>query len=384
MGGRYLSSNSTILKLGIKAAVDDTSALSEVITEFCQKLFTEEGSMLLDRISIIRGRCLMKISYSLSIIFTFYHLGSWSVESLINSFGIRGLWNDPYLYYYRSRSISPAFVFFGIRILISIDCFMVCAALFGSIYANDFEAKIRDEELYQELAGLQLEWRKKCEDTVRVADEVVSCHQQRRLGLDPANPIPSPTPSIDYTIGNKLSTLLRLLSQLQNTNKEITHIHSQIQRNDQSLAELYFILAAITTGILSWSWKLNAIMPNSSITTCITVVAGIFSTVLFAVSGVYVAWRVERRRRVVEKCGDVSNQIIEVLKSAQRNHSFLVWVYATNHGTPRFTTEDSGEQWGEWVEGVNVDVNEALNNGVSDQLGGLSHYLEEVKEGIVS
>lgn len=40
-----------VLKLGIKAAVDDTSALSEVITEFCQKLFTEEGSMLLDRIS---------------------------------------------------------------------------------------------------------------------------------------------------------------------------------------------------------------------------------------------------------------------------------------------------------------------------------------------
>ncbi|KAF3084504.1 hypothetical protein TWF706_000724 [Orbilia oligospora] len=414
----------------IKATVNDATAFSEVATEFCQKLFTKEAFPLLSRVSYsgifgisprpgtvferiwissfvasalkererldqlgliynvsisrVRGRWLINICYALSIIFAFYQFGSWTAECLINCFGIHSIWDDPYMYAYsyHSRLIPPSVVIFGIRLFIAIDFIVVCASLFGPIYANDFEAKIRDKELYQKLE--HLDWRKQCEDTTKVANGVVCCLQQRRMG-DPANPTPSTTISTDYTIGSKLRTLLHLLPQLYNQSQEISYIHDQIQRNDQSLAKLYFIIAAIIASVFSWSGRLNTTTPHSTTTTIVIIVAGIISTGLFAVSGGYVAWRAEKRRSMVEKCGDVNNRILEVWRSVQRNYSYLVWVYATNHGTPRLTAEGLEKQWSGCVTDASAaDPNVILNPEFSDQMGEFGRYLAAIRDGILS
>ncbi|KAF3226005.1 hypothetical protein TWF192_010579 [Orbilia oligospora] len=314
-----------VLKLAIKATINDATAFSEIATEFCQKLFTKEAFLLLGR-----------VSYS----------------------GVFGI------------SPRPGTVFEGIWI-----------SSFAA--SNDFEAKIRDKELYQKLE--HLDWRKQCEDTTKVADEIVRCLQQRRMG-DPTNSTPSPTISTDYTIGSKLYTLLHLLPQLYHQNQEISHIHDQIQRNDQSLAKLYFILTAIIASVFRWSGRLNATTPHSTVTTITIIVVGSISTGLFAGSGVYVAQRAEKRRRgVIEKCGDVNNRILKVWRSVQKNYSYLVWVYATNHGTPRFTTEGLEKQWSEWITDVDVaDPNVILNPGFSNQIGEFGQYLADVQDEILS
>ncbi|KAF3177700.1 hypothetical protein TWF751_002391 [Orbilia oligospora] len=342
-----------VLKLVIKATINDATAFPEVATEFCQKLFTKEAFPLLSRVSYsgifgisprpgtvferiwissFVASALINICYALSIIFAFYQFGSWTAECLINCFGIHSIWDDPYMYAYsyHSRLIPPSVVIFGIRLFIAIDFIVVCASLFGPIYANDFEAKIRDKELYQKLE--HLDWRKKCEDTTKVANGVVCCLQQRRMG-----------------------------------------------------AKLYFIIAAIIASVFSWSGRLNATTPYSTATTIVIIVTGIISTVLFAVSGGYVAWRAEKRRSMVEKCGDVNNRILELWRSVQRNYSYLVWVYATNHGTPRFTTEGLEKQWSEWVTDADAaDPNVILNPEFSDQMGEFGRYLAAIRDGILS
>ncbi|KAF3288625.1 hypothetical protein TWF970_005687 [Orbilia oligospora] len=418
-----------VLQLAIKAAVNGATAPPEVATEFCQKLFTKEAFPLLSRVSYsgifgisprpgtvfesiwisspaasalkererldrlglicnhstprVRGRWLINICYALSIIFTFYQFGSWTAECFINCFGIHSIWDDPYMYAYsyHSRLIPPSVKIFRMGLFNAIYLILLCGFLFGPTCANDFEAKIRDKELYQKLE--HLDWRKQCEDATKVADEVVCCLQQRRMG-DPTNPIPSPTISTDYTIGGKLCTLLHLLPQLYHQNQEISHIHDQIQRNDQSLAKLYFIIAAIIASVFSWFGRLNATAPHSTTATIVIIVAGIISTVLFAVPGGYIAWRAEKRRSMVEKCGDVNNQILEVWRSVQRNYSYLVWVYATNHGTPRFTTEGLEKQWSEWVTDVDAaNPNVLLNPEFSDQIGEFGRYLAAVQDEIL-
>ncbi|KAF3196339.1 hypothetical protein TWF106_005001 [Orbilia oligospora] len=419
-----------VLKLAIKATVNDATAFSEIATEFCQKLFTKEAFLLLGRVSYsgvfgisprpgtvfegiwissfaasvlkererldrlgliykdsifrVWGRWLINICYALSVIFTFYQFSSWTAECIIHFFGIHSIWNDPYMYAYsyHSRSIPPSVMTFRTGLFFAIYLIVICAFL-GPVYANDFEAKIRDKELYRKLENL--DWRKQCEDTTKVADEIVRCLQQRRMG-DPTNSTPSPTISTDYTIGSKLCTLLHLLPQLYHQNQEISHIHDQIQRNDQSLAKLYFILTAITASVFRWSGRLNATTPHSTATAIAIVVVGSISTGLFAGSGVYVAQRAEKRRRgVIEKCGDVNNRILKVWRSVQKNYSYLVWVYATNHGTPRFTTEGLEKQWSEWITDVDVaDPNVILNPGFSNQIGEFGQYLADVQDEILS
>ncbi|KAF3243302.1 hypothetical protein TWF128_010277 [Orbilia oligospora] len=313
-----------VLKLVIKATVNDATAFPEVATEFCQKLFTKEAFPLLSRVSYsgifgisprpgtvferiwissFVASALINICYALSIIFAFYQFGSWTAECLINCFGIHSIWDDPYMYAYsyHSRLIPPSVVIFGIRLFIAIDFIVVCASLFGPIYANDFEAKIRDKELYQKLE--HLDWRKKCEDTTKVANGVVCCLQQRRMG-------------------------------------------------------------AIIASVFSWSGRLNATTPYSTATTIVIIVTGIISTVLFAVSGGYVAWRAEKRRSMVEKCGDVNNRILEL------------W---------RFTTEGLEKQWSEWVTDADAaDPNVILNPEFSDQMGEFGRYLAAIRDGILS
>ncbi|KAK6343030.1 hypothetical protein TWF718_008407 [Orbilia javanica] len=406
----------TFLKLEIKAAINNPAVLSDIITDFCEKLFTEEGLRLLDRVSYagifgisprqgsvferiwvttfaarvlnergrlerigtgltqrdstlqVQKRWFINICYVLSIIYGPYQFGFSIAELVMNYFGVHTIWYNSNHLSFDSGSLPSWFVFWTIRITLFIDFIMVCAALFGFIYAIYFEARVRDKDLYERLE--MLEWRKYCEDAVRATKEVVSCLQQRQPDPTVANP------PIDYTLGTRLSTLLHLLSNVHHKTQEAANIHDQIQRKDQSLSKLLFVAAGISSTILTCSWKLTHILPDPHGRICLyTVVAGFISIGLFTASGVYVAVRAVVRRMKAGVYGDVDNKILDIWKVVQRNYSFLIWIYATNHGVPNFIAEEPAKQWGEWVEDINSNVNNALNAGFLVQLVEFSRYL---------
>ncbi|KAK6532766.1 hypothetical protein TWF281_006943 [Arthrobotrys megalospora] len=186
------------------------------------------------------------------------------------------------------------------------------------------EAKIRHRGLYNQLEVL--DWKQESEGAFNVTDEVVSLLMEHQLPPKRAtdqSTVPELNPSTDRNTGVRLFNLIQQFPELYETNEQISKVYDQIRSNDESLAKVYFLLAALHAGLFGWSWELNIPPPGYTATTFFTAVAGGVSVGLYTACGVYIASRVEKLRRQVEQFGDVNNRTLEIWKGAQEAYSHL-------------------------------------------------------------